>query len=159
MKKLLLIALLLTFAASTAIAQQGGPGSQGGGNGNSGNSQMGGNTGSPVDRLAELLGLTDAQIIDIELIFENSQIFREEACGQARAAGEEHRALMNELILAVLTKDQQALYEEHRAQREALKQALEELRNERGFGGGGRGNGNGTGTGTGDCDGTGDCNG
>jgi len=156
MKKLLLIAFLLTFAAGTAIAQQGGPGSQGG-NGNSGNSQSGGNSGSPVDRLAELLGLDADQIIDIEIIFENSQILREEERAKARAAAEENRAYMYTLIMEVLDEDQQALYEEHRQQREALKQAIEELRNERGFGGGGRGNGNGTGTG--DCDGTGDCTG
>ena len=158
MKKLLLIAFLLTFAAGTAIAQQGGPGSQGGGNGNS---QMGGNSGSPVDRLAELLGLTDTQIIAIEGLFEESQILREEAREQARAAAEEHRAIMHDLIMGILTPDQQTLYLEHRQQREALKQALEELRNEGGFGfgGGGRGNGTGTGNGTGDCDGTGDCSG
>ena len=148
MKKLLLVAFLLTFAVGTAIAQQGGPGSQGGGQGNQGNSQKGGNNGSPVERLTELLGLTDAQVIAIEIIFEDSQALREEAREIARATGEKNRADTHALILALLTDDQQAIFEDHQKQREALKQALEELRNERGFGGGG-----GRGTGTGDCNG------
>jgi Spy/CpxP family protein refolding chaperone len=148
MKKLLLVAFLLTFAAGTAIAQQGGPGSQGGGKGQPGNSQNGGNPGNPVERLTELLGLDEAQVAAIELIFEDNQALREEERAKARAAAEENRAITHGLILAELTDDQKALYEEHQQQREALKQALEELRNERGFGGGG-----GRGTGTGDCNG------
>jgi len=146
MKKLLLIAFLLTFAAGTAIAQQqGGPGSQGGGKGKPGNAQIGGNYGNPVERLTELLGLDEAQVAAIELIFEDAQALREEEREIARAAAEENRANTHALILAKLTDEQKIIFEEHRQQREALKQALEELRNERGFGGGGRG--------TGDCNG------
>lgn len=148
MKKLLLIAFLLTFAVGTAIAQQGGPGSQGGGNGNQGNSQNGGGNGNPVERMTELLGLDEAQVAAIELIFEDSQALREEQRELARAAAEQNRADTHALILAELTDEQKAIFEEHRQQREALKQALEELRNERGFGGGG-----GRGTGTGECNG------
>ncbi len=148
MRKLLLIAFLLTFAAGTAIAQQGGPGSQGGGKGQPGNSQNGGNPGNPVERLTELLGLDEAQVADIEFIFAESQALREEERAKARVAGEKNRADTHALILEVLTDDQIAIFEEHQQQREALKQALEELRNERGFGGGGS-----RGTGTGDCNG------
>jgi hypothetical protein len=147
MKKLLLVAFLLTFAAGTAIAQQGGPGSQGGSQGQPGNAQNGGNPGNPVERLTELLGLDEFQVAAIELIFEDNQALREEERAKARAAAEENRAITHGLILDELTDDQKALYVEHQQQREALKQALEELRNERGFGGGGRG------TGTGDCNG------
>jgi Spy/CpxP family protein refolding chaperone len=147
MKKLLLVAFLLTFAAGTAIAQQGGPGSQGGGQGKPGNAQNGGNSGSPVERLTELLRLNEDQVADIEYIFEGNQALREEERERTRAAAEKNRGDTHALILAELTPDQIAFFEEQRQQREALKQALEELRNERGFGGGGRG------TGTGDCNG------
>ncbi len=144
MKKLLLIAFLLTFAVGTAIAQQGGPGSQGGGKGQPGNAQNGGNPGNPVERMTELLGLDEIQVAAIELIFEDAQLLREEERERARAAAYELLATVHALILEELTEDQIAIFEEHRQQREALKQALEELRNERGFGGG---------RGTGDCNG------
>ncbi len=141
MKKLLLIAFLLTFAVGTAIAQQGGPGSGGGGKGKPGNAQNGGNAGNPVERLTELLGLDEAQIAAIGLIIEDNQALREEERESARLAAEKNRADTHALILAELTDDQVAIFEEHRQQREALKQALDELRDERGFGGGGRGRG------------------
>jgi len=146
MKKLLLIAFLLTFAVGTAVAQQGGPGQKGGGKGKPGNSQSGGNYGNPIDRLTELLDLTEEQIAAIELIFEDAQLVREEEREQARAAAQEHREIVHGLIMEKLSDEQKIIFEEHRQQREALKQALEELRYERGFGGG-RGNG------TGDCNG------
>ena len=150
MKKLMLIALLLTFAAGTAVAQQqGGPGSKGGGMGKPGNSQNGGNYGNPVERLTELLGLNEAQVAAIELIFEDAQALREEAREQARAAAEKNRADTHALILDELTDEQKAIFEERLLQREALKQALQELRYEHGFGAGGGGNGRGTG----DCNG------
>lgn len=151
MKKLLLIAFLLTFAVGTAIAQQGGgPGSQGqgGGQGNQGNSQNGGGNGNPVERMTELLGLDEVQVAAIELIFEDAQLAREEERERVRAASEGNRAVVHTQILDVLTDDQVIIFEEHQQQREALKQALQELRNERGFGGGG-----GRGNGTGDCSG------
>ena len=140
MKKLLLIALILTFAAGTAIAQQqGGPGSQSGAKGNPGNAQTGGYSGSPVERLTDLLGLDESQAAAIELIFEDSQFLREEERERARLISEENRANTHVQIMDVLTAEQQAIFEEHRQQRENMKQALEELRAERGFGGGGRG--------------------
>jgi hypothetical protein len=148
MKKLALIAFVLIFAAGTATAQQGGPGNgNGNGGGKGGNSQVGGGYGDPVERLTELLGLTDQQAIDIGLIFEDAQIAREAAREAARVEAEAHRALVHDAILEVLDDDQDIIFEEHKAQREALKQAIQEMRNERGFGGGGNGRG------TGDCNG------
>ena len=146
MKKLALIAFVLIFAAGTAMAQQGGPGN-GNGNGKGGNSQVGGGYGDPLERLTELLGLTNQQAIDIGLIFEDAQIAREEAREAARVAAEAHRAEVHAAILLVLDDNQDAIFEEHKAEREALKQAIQEMRNERGFGGGGNGRG------TGDCNG------
>ncbi len=146
MRKVLLIALLLTFAAGTAMAQQGGPGQKGGGNGNHGNFHSGnyGNPGNPVDRLTERLGLDEAQAAAIALIFEENQALREEERAQARAAAEENRAAVHAQIMEVLSPEQQALFEEQRQQREALRQALEDLNAERGMG---------RGRGTGDCSG------
>jgi Spy/CpxP family protein refolding chaperone len=140
MKKLLLTALLLTFAVGTVVAQQqGGPGSQGGGKGKPAHSQNGGNFGSPVERLTDLLGLDEGQIATIELIFEDSQLLREEERERARAVGEENRAITHAQILDVLTTEQQVIFEEHQQEREAMKQAFEEMRAERGYGRGGRG--------------------
>jgi Spy/CpxP family protein refolding chaperone len=144
MKKVLLIALILTFAAGSAIAQQGNPGSGGGGMGKSSNSQAGGSIGNPVERLTELLGLDETQAAAIALIFEDSQLVREEERERARAAAEEQRANTHAQILEVLTPEQQAIFEEHQQQREALRQALEDLRADRGYGGR---------RGTGDCNG------
>lgn len=140
MKKLLLTALLLTFATGTVVAQQqGGPGSQGGGKGKPGNTQSGGSFGNPVERLTDLLGLDEGQITAIELIFEDGQLIREEERERARVVAEENRANTHAQILEVLTTDQQILFEEHRQQRETMKQAIEEFQAERGYGGGGRG--------------------
>ena len=140
MKKLLLTALLLTFAAGTVVAQQqGDPGSQGGGKGKPAHTQSGGNFGSPVERLTDLLGLDEGQIATIELIFEDGQLVREEERERARAVSEENRANTHAQIMDVLTTEQQVLFEEHRQQRESMKQAIEEFRAERNYGGGGRG--------------------
>lgn len=152
MKKLLLIAFLLTFAVGTAIAQQGGNGggngAGGGGKGKPNHGQQGGGSyGDPIDRMTELLGLDEGQVAALELIFEDSQAVREEARENMREAADLHRTEVQTQILGVLTEDQAALWEEHRQQREALRQALDEL-------GYGRGNG-----GTGGGRGTGDCNG
>lgn len=147
MKKLALIAFVLIFAAGTAMAQQGGPGNgNGNGGGKGGNSQAGGGYGDPVERLTELLGLSDQQAIDIGLIFEDAQLAREEAREAARIAAEAHREAVHAAILEVLDENQAIIFEDHKAQREALKQAIQEMRNERGFGGG-------NGRGTGDCNG------
>jgi hypothetical protein len=140
MKKLLLTALLLTFAAGIVVAQQqGGPGSQGGGKDNRGHAQSGGNVGSPVNRLTDLLGLDEGQAAAIELIFEDGQLVREQERERARVVAEENRANTHVQILDVLTTDQQILFEEHRQEREAMKQAIEEFRAERSYDGGGHG--------------------
>jgi len=142
MKKVLLIALLLALASGTAIAQgKSGPGGQGqGGNGNPGNA-LGGNAGNPVDRLTDQLGLDEAQAIAISAIFEDNQLLREEERERARATNCEIRVSTHEQILVLLTPEQAALFEEHQQQRNALRQALEEMRQAHGGGGFGGGRG------------------
>ena len=136
MKKVLLIALLLTFATGTAIAQgQQGPGGQGqGGNGGPGNS-LGGNPGNPVGRLTEQLGLDEAQGIAVAAIFEENQLLREDERERARAANCEIRTSTHEQILALLTPEQAALFEDHKQKRDELRQALEEMKQAHGGGG------------------------
>jgi Spy/CpxP family protein refolding chaperone len=139
MKKLLLIALLLTFATGIAVAQQnGGPGSQGGGQGNaqSGNS---GNSGSSVDRLTERLGLNEEQAIAIASIFEDNQLLREQERALACELADEARTNTHAQILEVLTLEQRDLFEQQHQERQAMKEAFEEYRAERGFGGDRRG--------------------
>ena len=139
MKKLLLIALLLTFATGIAVAQQnGGPGSQGGGQGNGqfGNS---GNSGNPVDRLTERLGLTVEQAAAIAIIFEENQLLREQERALACEIDNEARANTHAKILGLLTDEQQILFAQQRQERQAMKEAFEEYRAERGFGGDSRG--------------------
>ena len=143
MKKILLIALLLIVATGTAVAQ-GQPGGKGsGGNGAPANAAGGsfGNPGNPVDRLTEQLGLDDAQIAAITAIFEDSQLQRDVERERAHAAACEDRAITHELVLAELTADQVILYEELQQQREALRQAMEEVRQSHGGGGYGGGRG------------------
>ena len=135
MKKILLIALLLTLATGNAIAQgQQGPGHGPDGNGQPGNS-LGGNPGNPVDRLTELLGLDEAQAIAIAAIFEENQLLREEEREKARLANCEIRLSTHEQILELLTPEQVALFEEHQQKRDELRQAFEEMRKEHGGGG------------------------
>ncbi len=141
MKKTLLVALILMLSAGMAVAQQqGGPG---GGKGNRGDSQAG-SRGNPVERLTENLGLDEAQTAEIALIFEESQLLREEERERSRAVADEIRATTHAQVLEVLTPDQQALFEEQRQEREQMRQAIKEFRDDRGFGGG---------RGTGDCNG------
>lgn len=138
MKKLLLIALLLTLASGMAIAQ----GQQGYGKGPGGNGQaLRGNMGDPAERLTELLGLDEAQADEIAAIFEENQLSREVERERARLANCDIRANTHDLILAVLTADQAVLFEEHQANRDAMRRAFEEMRQEHGGGnfGGGRG--------------------
>ena len=139
MKKVLLIALILTFAAGSAIAQQGVPG---GGTGQQGPSQASGNFGNPVDRMTELLGLDEAQAESIALIFEDNHALREAEQERARAFAKDLRTSTHAQIMEVLTPDQQVIFDEHQQQREALRQAMKDLMPERGFGGR---------RGTGDC--------
>ena len=144
MKKVLLIAFLLILATGTAMAQ--GPGQNGGGNGNPGNSFNGqyGNPGNPVERLVDRLGLDENQAATIAMIFEENRALREQERAEARAAAKENRAAVHNQIMEVLTTEQQILFEGQRQEREALRQALEDLNAERGMG---------RGRGLGDCSG------
>lgn len=152
MKKIVLIALLLTMATGTAMAQ--GMGGNGNGNetgGGKGNPAMtGGGPGDPLARLTELLGLDEAQVSALTIVFEEVQGLREQEQEQARLFAEEMRATIHDAVVAVLDETQLALYAEHQAKRAEFKAMLDEMRQSRGGnGGGGRGNG----TGTGDCTG------
>jgi len=144
MRKTLLTALILTFSAGTAIAQQqGGPNADPGLNGNPGYSYAL----NRAERLTERLGLSEEQAAELAVIFEEAQMLRDEERERARLVADEIRATIHERIQLMLSPEQQALFEEQLQDREQLRQALEELRAERGFGGFGGGHG----TGTGDC--------
>lgn len=143
MKKTLLIALLLMLSTGMAVAQQkGGPGSAPGFSGNPGNFYAG-NPGNPAEQLTERLGLDEAQAAEVANIFEEARMLRDEERAQARLVADEIRANIHAQIQLVLTPEQQALFDEQLLQREQLRQQLDDMRAERGFGGGGRG--------TGDC--------
>jgi len=154
MKKTLLTALILTFSSGMAIAQQ-----QGGPNTDSGVNAMNGVNGTAAysyalnraERLTERLGLSEEQAAELALIYEDAQMQREELQARARLEADEIRATIHERIRLMLDPDQQVLFDEQIQEREQLRQALEELRAERGFGGFGGGHGPGMGTGTGDC--------
>jgi len=137
MKKTLLIALILTLSAGMAIAQQkGGPGFSQGGAGNPGQgSFQAGNRGNPVDRLTERLGLDETQAAEIALIFEENQLLRDEERDRNRAISDEIRVNTHARIMEVLGPEQQALFEAQLRDRDQLRQALEEIRADRGFGG------------------------
>jgi Spy/CpxP family protein refolding chaperone len=140
MKKTLLIALLLTLSAGTALAQQkGGPGSPGGFSGNPGNFHAGAPV-NPAERLTERLGLDEAQAAEVANIFEEARMLRDEERERSRLVADEIRANVHAQLQLVLTPEQQAQFEEQLQQREQMRQALEDLRAERGFGGG-RGSG------------------
>lgn len=152
MKKTLLTALILTFSTGLAFAQQqGGPNSAPGLNG------MNGQNGNPgysyalnrAERLTERLGLSEEQAAQLALIFEDAEMLREEERERAHLVNDEIRATVHERIRLMLTDEQQAMFDEQLQEREQLRQALEELRAERGFGG--FGGSHGMGTGTGDC--------
>jgi hypothetical protein len=149
MKKTLLTALILTFSTSMAVAQpQGGPKADPGSNGLGG---LNGNPGysyalSQTERLTERLGLSDEQAAELALIFEDAQMLRDEERERARLAADEIRAGIHDRIRLMLNDQQQALFDSHIQERDQLRQALEDLRAERGFGGyGGLGGDRGTG--------------
>ena len=123
MKKVLLIAFLLTLSIGTAIAQSG-QGAPPGGH-HPGSPAQGHNRGfppgSPVDRLAEELGLADAQIAEITAIFEDAKMLHEEERETSHEVFCAIRAETRELVLAVLTPDQQATFEFMKAEREELR--------------------------------------
>lgn len=141
MKKTLLIALILILSSGIAIAQQNGS-QEGprGGKGNMANSHRG----NPVDRMTEQLGLDETQAAELTLIFEASQQLQTEERQRSRAMSQELRESTHAQILEVLSPDQQVLFEEQRQEREQMREALEEIRADRGYGGG---------RGTGDCNG------
>jgi len=144
MKKTLLIALLLTLASGMALAQQqGGPGSSHGGRGNPANfnAGFGAHPGNPVERMTENLGLDEAQAAEIALIFEEAQLLRDEEREKIRLIADENRAYTHARIMAMLTPEQQLLFAEQLQKREEMRQAFDEMRAERGFGGGARGMG------------------
>ena len=128
MKKTLLIALILTLTMGTAIAKQrpGGfePPARGGGD--------------PVERLTEKLGLDADQVADVTAIFEATQALHDEEREAFQAIICEIRADSHTQIIAVLTPEQQVLFEDLQQRREELKRAMEEARSEHGFGGGHR---------------------
>ena len=136
MKKTLLIALLLSLSAGLAVAQQqGGPGTAPGMQGKPGHFHAGSPV-NPVERLIENLGLDEAQAAEVAAIFEEAQLLREEAHEKARLASEEIRANVHAQIQLILTPEQQALFDEQLQKREQLRQALDDMRAEHGFGGG-----------------------
>ena len=149
MKKTLLTALILTFSTGMAVAQQ-----QGGPNAAPGMNGLNGNPGysyalSRAERLTERLGLSEEQAAELALIFEDAQMLRDEERERARLLADEIRANIHDRIRLMLSPEQQALFEDQLQEREQLRQTLEELRAERGYGG--LGGGHGMGAGTGDC--------
>ena len=146
MKKTLLIAFLIAFSAGAAVAQQqGGPGSGNGFEGAPGHYHSG-SPANPAERLTERLGLDEAQAAEVAGIFAEANLLRDEERARARLAADDIRANIHERIRLVLTPEQLVQYEEQLEAREQLRQHLEDMRAEHGFGGG-----RGMGSGTGDC--------
>ena len=136
MKKTLLIALLLTFTSAMAIAQQqGGPGVSPGMHGSPGNFHAG-NPVNAAERLTLNLGLDETQAAEIANIFEEARLLHDEERERSRLAADENRANLHAQILALLTAEQQVMFEEQLQKREQLRQDFEDMRAERGFGGG-----------------------
>jgi len=133
MKKALLIALLLAFAAGTAIAQN----SNGFGKGASGNGGNGGNAGgnNRVERMTEQLGLDEGQAAQIMAIVEASQALHDEEQENFCEVAREIHDNANAEILLLLTPEQAAMHEELQKQRAQFRRALEDARGDRGFGG------------------------
>jgi Spy/CpxP family protein refolding chaperone len=143
MKKALLIALLLAFAAGTAIAQNNkGFGQGDGGNGrNGGNGEYAGGN-QRVERMTEQLGLDEAQQAQITAIFETSQALHAEEQERSRQMSREIRDSANAEIVLLLTPEQAAMHEELQQQRAEFKRALDDARGEGGYGRGTRDCGN-----------------
>lgn len=150
MKKTILIALLLAFAAGPVIAQDNGGYGQGAGPnvGNGGNGNNGEYAGDNrrVERMTEQLGLDEAQQAQITAIFETSQALRAEEQERYREVNRVIRDNANAEILLVLTPEQAAMHAEMQQKRAEFRRALEDARGEGGFGRGGR-----DGRGTGEC--------
>lgn len=151
MKKLVLITLLITMAAGTAMAQGMGGNGNGAGGGNGKSAVATGGPGNQLDRLTEVLGLDADQVAALTVTFADVQVLREQEQEQQRLFAEEMRETIHAAIVAVLTPEQLALFEDHQAKRAEFKAMLDEMRQARGGAGG---NGGGRGNGTGDCTGS-----
>lgn len=126
MKKTLLFALLLTFAAGAAIAQQyGRPGFYPGGMGMQHGMGMPGSFygGSPVDRLTEYLELDEAQAAAVALILKETQLLRDEERDRTYAVSDEIRLNTQAQIREVLSPEQQATFDEMLKLRDEMRQA------------------------------------
>lgn len=124
MKKLLLIALLLSLAMGTAIAKpKGGPNSP----------PRGGN--DPVERLTDQLGLDVDQVAAITAIFEETNALRDEQREASQEVLCELRTETHTEIYAVLTPEQQALFDEFQQAREDARAAFMETHPEHRDGG------------------------
>ena len=125
MKKALLIALLLTVASGTALAQK-----------HQGFGKPAGTAGNPVERLTEQLGLSVNQAAEITAIFETTRLSHEEEQEKNRQINCDIRATTHAQVLEVLSADQEALYAELQNNRKEMRQAFEDMQAERGYGGG-----------------------
>lgn len=124
MKKLTLIALVLSLAMGTAIAKQkSGPNSP----------PRGG--GDPVERLTDQLGLDVDQVAAITAIFEETKALRDEEQEAFKAVLCELRADSHTQIITVLTPEQQALFDELQQKREEARAAFMETHPEHKAGG------------------------
>jgi len=143
MRKIVLIALLLTLAMGTAVAKQNGGN---GGNKPPANGSSQGHRGDPIAHLTEELGLDADQVAEITAIFEETQALRDEERENSRLIFCEIRENSHDQVFDVLTPEQQVLFEEMQQRRYEMRRALEEARAEHGYGNGG-------GHGMMDCDG------
>jgi len=124
MKKLLLVALVLSLAAGSAIARQkGGPDAPPKDRSN------------PIERLTDQLGLDADQVVEITAIFEETKVLRDEQRAEFQAIICELRADSHTQIIAVLTPDQQALFDELQQKRDEARAAFKETHPEHNFGG------------------------
>lgn len=145
MKKLLLIALLLTLSTGIALAQgpKGSGQGSGGGSGGQGNAMGGGhgNFGNPLDRMTEQLGLDEAQVAAIAAIFDQTQALRDEEREKSRLIACDIRANTQAQVLEILTAEQVAIHDELQLQREEFRRAYEDMQKSRGRSGFGNGPG------------------
>lgn len=141
MKKLLMIAFLLTLSTGVAIAQ--GQKGSGQGTGGQGNAMAGshGNFGNPLERMTEQLGLDEEQVAAIAAIFEANQALRDEERERSRLIACDIRAETQARILEILRPDQIAIHEELQLQREEFRRAFEDMQQSRGRSGFGNGPG------------------
>jgi hypothetical protein len=124
MKKLTLIALVLSLAMGTAIAKQkGGPDRPPRG------------SSDPVERLTDQLGLDVDQVAEITVIFEETKALRDEQREVFHEIICEIRTDTHTQILAVLTPEQQSLFDELRQKREEARAAFMETHPEHKLGG------------------------